>query len=178
MTSKLYLSLFPAPYEFEKALATMRSRNISATIILQNLAQLKSMYPNSTWETITGNCDTFLYLGGNEQSTHEYVSKLLGKQTIQTNSFSDSSGRSGNHSKSTNLTHRELLDPSEVRLLDNRMAILFVRGFNPVLDEKIELEKHPLFRRMQSSRPAESYILSPSDLFSKDPDSYCPFEET
>ena len=70
MTSKLYLSLFPAPYEFEKALATMRSRNISATIILQNLAQLKSMYPNSTWETITGNCDTFLYLGGNEQSTH------------------------------------------------------------------------------------------------------------
>lgn len=139
----------PAPYEFEKALATMRSRNISATIILQNLAQLKTIYPNNAWETITGNCDTLLYLGGNEQSTHEYISKLLGKQTIETKSYSDTSGRNGHHSTNTNTTHRELLDPSEVRMLDNKNAILFVRGFEPVMDTKYDLTKHRNYPAIQ-----------------------------
>ena len=130
------------PDEFDKLLSTMRSREISVSIILQNLSQLKALYEKQ-WESITGNCDTFLYLGGNEQSTHEYVSKLLGKETVDMNTYGQSKGRSGSFSTNWQLTGRELLTPDEVRLLDNRNALLFIRGERPVMDRKFNLLHHP-----------------------------------
>jgi len=130
------------PTEFDKLLSTMRSREISVSIILQNLAQLKALYKDE-WESIVGNCDLFLYLGGNEQSTHKYVSELLGKETLDTNTYGLSKGRSGSYSINYQQTGRELLTPDEVRLMDNRYAILFIRGERPVLDEKYDVLRHP-----------------------------------
>ena len=133
------------PDEFDKLLSTMRSREISVSIIIQNLAQLKALFEKQ-WESIVGNCDEFLYLGGNEQSTHEYVSKLLGKETIDTNTYGKSTGRNGNYSTNWQLTGRELLTPDEVRMLDNRYALLFIRGERPVMDLKYDIMKHPNIR--------------------------------
>ncbi len=130
------------PDEFDKLLATMRSREISVSIIIQNLAQLKSLFEKQ-WESLVGNCDEFLYMGGNEQSTHEYVSKLLGKETIDTNTYGQSKGRSGSYSTNWQLTGRELLMPDEVRMLDNQYALLFIRGERPVRDLKYDILKHP-----------------------------------
>jgi len=130
------------PDEFEKLLATMRSREISVSIIIQNLAQLKALFEKQ-WESIVGNCDEFLYLGGNEQSTHEYVSKLLGKETIDTNTYGQSYGRNGNYSTNWQITGRELMTPDEVRMLDNQYALLFIRGERPVKDFKFDILKHP-----------------------------------
>ncbi len=131
------------PEEFDKSLATMRSREISATIIVQNLAQLKGLYKEHGWETITGNCDTLLYLGGNEQSTHEYISKLLGKETIDTRTHGQTKGKSGSYSTNMQTTGRELMTSDEVRLLDNSKALLFIRGFPAVMDDKYDLNRHP-----------------------------------
>lgn len=130
------------PDEFDALLATMRSREISVSIIIQNLAQLKARFEKQ-WESIVGNCDEFLYLGGNEQSTHEYVSKLLGKETIDTNTYGQSKGRSGSYSTNWQLAGRELLTPDEVRMLDNQYALLFIRGERPVMDRKYDILKHP-----------------------------------
>ena len=130
------------PDDFEKALSVMRSRGVSVSIILQNLAQLKKLFEKE-WESITGNCDSFLYLGGNEQSTHEYVSKLLGKETIDLNTYGKSAGRNGNYSTNYQISGRELLTPDEVRRLDNRYALLFIRGESPIMDLKYDILKHP-----------------------------------
>lgn len=129
------------PDDFDKILSVMRSREVSVSIILQNLAQLKALFEKQ-WESIVGNCDEFLYLGGNEQSTHKYVSELLGKETIDTNTFGKSSGRSGNYSTNYQISGRELLTPDEVRMLDNKYAILFIRGERPVQDLKFNLFEH------------------------------------
>ena len=130
------------PDEFDKLLSTMRSREISVSIILQNLAQLKALFKDS-WESIVGNCDEFLYLGGNEQSTHKYVSELLGKETIDMNTYGQSKGRNGSYSTNYQLSGRELLTPDEVRMLDNRYALLFIRGERPIQDDKFDILKHP-----------------------------------
>ena len=127
---------------FTRELATMRSRNISASTIIQNMAQIKELYKES-WETIPGNSDTLLYLGGNEQGTHKYVSELLGKATIDMNTYGKSTGHSGNYSTNYQISGRELLTPDEVRMLDNRYALLFIRGERPVMDEKFDILKHP-----------------------------------
>lgn len=130
------------PDDFEKLLATMRSREISVSIIIQNMAQLKALFKDS-WESIVGNCDTFVYLGGNEQSTHEYVSKLMGKGTIDTTTHGLNKGKNGSYSDNYQQTGRELLTSDEVRMLDNRYALLFIRGERPIVDEKYDLTKHP-----------------------------------
>ena len=130
------------PDDFDKILSVMRSRGVFVSIILQNLAQLKALFEKQ-WESIVGNCDEFLYLGGNEQSTHKYVSELLGKETIDTNTYGKSSGRSGNYSTNYQISGRELLTPDEVRMLDNRYAILFIRGELPVMDLKYDILRHP-----------------------------------
>ena len=130
---------------FTRELATMRSRNISASTIIQNMAQIKELYRDS-WEAISGNSDTILYLGGNELSTHEYISKALGKSTIATKTHGQTKGRSGSWSTNFQQSGRELLKPDEVRMLDNRYAILFIRGAKPVMDLKYELMKHPAIR--------------------------------
>lgn len=130
------------PDDFDKILSVMRSRGVSVSIILQNLAQLKALFEKQ-WESIVGNCDEFLYLGGNEQSTHKYVSELLGKETIDTNTYGKSTGRSGNYSTNYQISGRELLTPDEVRRLDNEYAILFIRGEKPIMDLKYDILKHP-----------------------------------
>ena len=130
------------PDEFDKLLSTMRSRQIFVSIILQNLAQIKALYKDS-WESILGNCDETYYLGGNEQSTHKYISELLGKETLDTNTYGKSEGRSGNYSTNYLQTGRELLTADEVRLLDNNYGLLFIKGERPVKDKKYDLLKHP-----------------------------------
>ncbi len=130
------------PDDFDKILSVMRSRAVSVSIILQNLAQLKALFEKQ-WESIVGNCDEFLYLGGNEQSTHKYVSELLGKETIDTNTYGKSTGHSGNYSTNYQISGRELMTPDEVRLLDNQYAILFIRGERPIKDFKYDILKHP-----------------------------------
>ena len=127
---------------FTRELATMRSRSISASVIIQNMAQIKELYKDS-WETIPGNCDTILYLGGNESSTHKYVSEMLGKATIDTQTHGQTKGKSGSYSTNFQMSGRELLTPDEVRKLDNRYALLFIRGASPVMDEKYDLMHHP-----------------------------------
>ena len=133
------------PDDFGKLQATMRSRNISASTIIQNMAQIKELYKDS-WETIPGNSDTILYLGGNEASTHKYISEALGKATIDTRTHGQTKGRSGSYSTNFQMSGRELLTPDEVRGLDNRYAILFIRGARPVMDLKYELTQHPAIR--------------------------------
>lgn len=130
------------PDDFDKILSVMRSRGVSVSIILQNLAQLKALFEKQ-WESIVGNCDEFIYLGGNEQTTHKYVSELIGKETIDTNTFGRSFGARGSYSKNDQQAGRELLTPDEVRMLDNRYALLFIRGERPVKDLKFDILKHP-----------------------------------
>ena len=131
------------PEDFSKILAVMRSRNVFVSIILQNIAALKALFEKE-WESILGNCDEFLYLGGNETSTHKLISEsYLGKATIDTNTYGKSSGRNGNYSTNYQISGRELMTPDEVRMLDNRYALLFIRGERPVMDEKYDILKHP-----------------------------------
>lgn len=151
------------PDGYARLQATMRSRNIMATIILQNISQLKALFKDD-WEGIIGNADTLVYLGGNEASTHEYISKLLGKETISTKSSSQSKGRNGSYSQSTQQTGRELMTPDEIRLLDNKDAIVFIRGERPVIDEKYDLMRHPNIAYTEDGGAAP-YIHSPHCMY-------------
>ena len=131
------------PDDFSKILAVMRSRQVFVSIILQNIAALKALFEKE-WESILGNCDEFLYLGGNETSTHKLISEsYLGKATIDTNTYGKSSGRNGNYSTNYQISGRELMTPDEVRMLDNRYALLFIRGELPIMDEKYDILEHP-----------------------------------
>lgn len=132
------------PDDFKKMLTTMRSRLISCVIIIQNLAQIKAMYEKD-WEVIPGNCDVCVYLGGNEQSTFEYISKNLGKKTIWKKSEGESKGVHGSSSTNDDVLGRELMLPEEVRELDNDYCIVFVRGMKPVFDKKFDTINSPEF---------------------------------
>ena len=144
------------PDEFDKLLSTMRSREVSVSIIIQNLAQLKALFEKQ-WESIVGNCDEFLYLGGNEQSTHKYVSELLGKSTIDVNTYGQSKGRNGSYSTNWQISGRELYTPDEVRMLDNRYALLFIRGERAVQDDKYNILRHPNIK-LTADGGVEPYI--------------------
>ena len=130
------------PDNFERLLATMRSRRISVSIIIQNMAQLKALFKDS-WESLVGNCDTMLYIGGNEQSTHEYISKMLGKETIDTRTRGITRGSHGSSNTNYQNAGRELLTLDEVRLLDNSNALIFIRGEKPIMDKKFDILSHP-----------------------------------
>lgn len=132
------------PDNFDTIIATCRSRGIGISVILQGLAQLKKEYKEA-YEVITAQCSLFMYMGGMEQSTHEYISKMLGKETINTNSFGFSRGRNGNYTKNDQLTGRELLTPDEVRLLQNKKSIVIVQGEKPIIDEQIQTNKMKSF---------------------------------
>lgn len=132
------------PDDYCSLLSTMRSREISSVIIIQNLAQIKALFKD-TWETIPGNCDTLVYLGGNEQSTHEYISKLLGKQTIDKKTSGETKGRQGSSSRNYDVLGREIMMPDEVRKMDNKKCLIFIRGFDPILDNKYIPFAHPVF---------------------------------
>lgn len=148
------------PDDYCSLLSTMRSRSISSIIIIQNFAQLKALFKD-IWETIPGNCDTFIYLGGNEQSTHKYVSELLGKGTIDKKSSGETKGRQGSSSRNYDVLGRELFMPDEVRRLDNRKCILFIRGFQPVMDDKFIPFSHPMFFQTADGG-AKPYVHKPS----------------
>ena len=149
------------PDDFDKILSVMRSRGVSVSIILQNLAQLKALFEKQ-WESIVGNCDEFVYLGGNEQATHKYVSELLGKETINLDTFNQSYGMRGNYSKNLQIQGRELLTADEVRMLDNQFALLFIRGERPVRDLKYDILKHPNVV-LTTDGDAEAYRHGESD---------------
>lgn len=148
------------PDEFDKLLSTMRSRQIFVSIIIQNLAQIKALYKDS-WESIVGNCDELYYLGGNEQSTHKFMSEYLGKETIDTNTYGKSSGRNGNYSTNDQQAGRELLTADEVRLLDNDYALLFIRGERPIFDKKYDILKHPNIKYTKdgSAKPYQHGVI-------------------
>ena len=152
------------PDGYARLQATMRSRNVMATIILQNISQLKELFKDS-WEGIIGNADAFIYLGGNEQSTHKYVSELLGKETIETRTSSQSRGRNGSYSQNFQQAGRELLTPDEVRMLDNRYALVLVRGEAPVIDEKYDLMRHPNIK-LTGDGGAAPYVHASRCLYS------------
>lgn len=132
------------PDGFTSLLSSMRSREISCIIIIQNMAQIKELFEKS-WETIPGNCDTLIYLGGNEQSTHEYISKMLGKGTIDKRSNGKTHGKQGSSSQNDDKLGRELMTSDEVQQLDNSKCIIFIRGMRPILDDKYIPDKHPLY---------------------------------
>lgn len=149
------------PDDFDKILATMRSRAISCSIIIQNIAQMKALFKDS-YESLIGNCDEFLYLGGNEKEGHKYVSELLGKETLDTNTYGQTRGRNGSYSTNFQQTGRELLTPDEIRLLDNRKAILFVRGERPMMDQKYDMMKHKNIRYTEDGgAPPYDYAKAP-----------------
>lgn len=135
------------PDDFCSLLSTMRGREISCIIIIQNMAQIKALFKD-TWETIPGNCDVFIYLGGNEQSTHEYVSKLLGKGTYDKQTSGVTKSKQGSTSKNEDVIGRELMLPSEVRKVDGKYCLIFIRGFDPIMDKKIQTQNKPMFGEM------------------------------
>lgn len=130
------------PDDFQSILSVMRSRNIFVSIILQNLSQLKALYEKD-WESITGNCDQTLYLGGNENSSQKYISEMLGKETIDNNTYGKTVGRNGSYSTNYQIMGRDLLSIDEVRMLDNNKCILMIRGEKPIMDYKYDILKHP-----------------------------------
>ncbi len=154
------------PDDFEKAVAIMRSKNINVSIILQSLSQIKALYKD-TWEVIFDCCDEFLYLGGNSQSTHKFLSEYLGKETLDTNTYGKSSGRNGNYSTNYQQTGRELLTADEVRLLDNDYAFLFIRSEPAIMDKKYDIMKHPNIK-YTSDGGMPIYEHGQSDVFIKD----------
>lgn len=159
-------------------LSTMRSRNIFCSYIAQNMAQIKALFKEQ-WESLVGLCDEFLYLGGNEKETHKYVSELMGRETLDTNTYGRSRGRSGSFSVNDQQTGRELLTPDEVRLLDNCRAILFVRGERPIMDDKYDLMRHPNIRLAEDGgAPPYDYTQAKdaADDLDYSPEQYDDFE--
>lgn len=147
------------PDSYPKTLATCRSYNLGLNIIVQNIASIKALYEKE-WEGIIGNCDTILYLGGNEQGTHEYLSKMLGKETLDTRTRGMTRGRNGSSSTNYQQAGRELLTTDEVRMLDNSDALLFIRGERPVKDKKYDILKHPNLKRTEDGGAAP-YVHKP-----------------
>lgn len=148
------------PDSYPKVLATCRSYNIGINIIVQNIQSIKALYKDE-WEGIIGNCDTLLFLGGgNEPTSLEFVSKLLGKETVHTRTRGQTKGRSGSSSVNYQQTGRDLMTPDEIRMLPTNDALLFIRGEKPVRDKKYNIKKHPNVRRTADGR-AKPYIHNP-----------------
>ena len=157
--SKNYLSLLGTIPRFEELLATMRSMEISANVIIQNLSQLKKMYKDS-WENVLGNCDSLLFLGGQEPTTLEHVSKTLGKETIDTRSRNRTKGKNGSTSENDGILGRELMTVDELKVMKDNECILFVRGLYPFFCDKFVIEKHPNYKLLEDSDKKNAYLLS------------------
>lgn len=143
---------------FEIYIATMRSREVSVNVVLQNVAQLKGIYKD-TWETITGNCDTLLFLGGKEQSTLEYISKMIGKTTIDLRTTNESKGQSDSYSINSQVLGRELITPAEVGLLKGEECIVSIRGANPFRSKKFDITKHSKYKELSDYDASNKYVL-------------------
>ena len=157
--SKNYLSLFGTIPRFEELLATMRSMEISANVIIQNLSQLKKMYKDS-WENVLGNYDSLLFLGGQEPTTLEHVSKTLGKETIDTRSHNRTRGKNGSTSENDGILGRELMTVDELKVMKDNECILFVRGIYPFFCDKFVIEKHPNYKLLEDSNKDNAYLIS------------------
>lgn len=145
--------------DFDKLLATMRSMEISANIIIQNLAQLKKMYDKS-WEIVTGNCDSLLFLGGQEASTLEAISKSLGKETIDVVSQNRTrSHKSPSTSENNSIMGRELMTPDELKVMKPNECVLIVRALYPFFCHKYNIEKHPNYSYLEDSNPKYAYLI-------------------
>ncbi len=144
---------------FEELLATMRSMEISANVIIQNLSQLKKMYKDS-WENVLGNCDSLLFLGGQEPTTLEHVSKTLGKETIDTRSHNRTRGRNGSTSENDGILGRELMTVDELKVMKDNECILFVRGIYPFFCDKFVIEKHPNYKLLEDWDKDNAYLIS------------------
>lgn len=144
---------------FEIYIATMRSREISVNVVLQNLAQIKSIYEKS-WETIAGNCDTLLFLGGKEQSTLEYISKAIGKTTIDLKTTNESKGQSGSYTINNQILGRELITPAEVGLLGGTECILMIRGLQPFKSSKFDITKHKRYKELSDFDKNNAYTIN------------------
>ena len=143
---------------FEELLATMRSMEISANVIIQNLSQLKKMYKDS-WENVLGNCDSLLFLGGQEPTTLEHISKTLGKETIDTRSRNRTRGRQGSTSENDGILGRELMTVDELKIMKDNECILFVRGIYPFFCDKFVIEKHPNYKRLEDFDNQNAYLI-------------------
>ena len=151
------------PDSYPKVLATCRSYNIGINIIVQNIQSIKALYKDE-WEGIIGNCDTLLFLGGgNEPTSLEFMSKLLGKETVHTRTRGRTKGRSGSSSVNFQQTGRDLMTPDEIRMLPTNDALLFIRGEKPVRDKKYDIKKHPNVRRTADGR-AKPYSHTVIDI--------------
>ena len=149
------------PKEFESITSTIRSRGISVSIILQNITQLKTLFKDN-WESIIGNCDRFIYLGGNEQSTHEYVSKLLGKETINYDTTSRTKGTTGSYSTNFQFMGRELMTSDEVGSLSDEYEIMRIRGQGVIIDKKFDPHTHPNFSEF-NDKGSNPYVWKPKE---------------
>lgn len=148
------------PESYPKILATCRSYNIGLNIIVQNVQQIKALYEKEH-ESIIGNCDTLLFLGGgNEPASLEFIVKLLGRETLATRTRGLTKGRNGSSTTNYQQTGRDLMTIDEVRKLDTNKAILFIRGENPVIDRKYNLKRHPNIK-LTSDGKAKPYIHKP-----------------
>ena len=143
---------------FEELLATMRSMEISANVIIQNLSQLKKMYKDS-WENVLGNCDSLLFLGGQEPTTLEHISKTLGKETIDTRSNNRTRGKNGSTSENDGILGRELMTVDELKIMKDNECILFVRGLNPFFCDKFIIEKHPNYKLLEDFDSQNAYLI-------------------
>ena len=143
---------------FEELLATMRSMEISANVIIQNLSQLKKMYKDS-WENVLGNCDSLLFLGGQEPTTLEHISKTLGKDTIDTRSNNRTRGRNGSTSENDGILGRELMTVDELKIMKDNECILFVRGLYPFFCDKFVIEKHPNYKLLEDFDSQNAYLI-------------------
>jgi type IV secretion system protein VirD4 len=130
--------------QFEKLIATIRSREISASIILQAQSQLKAIYKDNA-ETIIGNCDTTLFLGGKEKTTLKDLSEILGKETIDLYNTSETRGKETSHGLNYQKLGKELMSLDEINIMDGGKCILQLRGVRPFLSNKYDLKKHPKY---------------------------------
>lgn len=145
------------PNDFDKILSTCRSRNIYIAMVIQSLAQIKNSYKDK-WEGLLGNCDAIVYLGGNEPSSHKYVSETLGKWTIDKTSTGQVLGSRGSSSRNHDVLGRELLTPDEVRRMPNKDCVLLIRGENPIYDKKMYWFREKRWKRL---RKLPGYVFQP-----------------
>ena len=176
MISKNYLSLLGKIPEFEKILATCRKFEISAVVILQNLSQLKRMYEKS-WEELPGNCDTMIYLGGKDQFTNEYLSKELGKETIDQQSINQTKGKQGSSSYNNAILGRELATIDELSTMDNNDCIVMVRGLHPFLTAKFDVTNHPRYNMLDEADKEHNTYYIENEIFTQEETEIIDFSE-
>ena len=145
------------PENFLSLLSTMRSRNISSVIIIQDLSQIKTRYKDGAHQKLLANCDTWVYLGGNGPDTQKELSELMGKATIDKRTNGETLGKQGNSSRNYDIVGRELMFPDELRKIEGNICIMFIRGFDPIMDQKIESTKHPCWEQMCEAAKGELF---------------------